>query len=205
MRIHQAPAEEAVAGEARKGYDMLVVGLEKVVGADGRFDPGIARIVEAFDGPLAIADARGPHLVNPLERRLNILTPVTGTEVSRRAVEIALSLARSTNGRVTALYVSNKPPAGRGLRLGRTFMAIRNEEAILREAAILADRYRTPIRTAVSSHIAPEEAILRRAERASYDLIVMGVTKRSGEELFFGNVASAILGKSKSSVLLVAS
>ena len=84
-------------------------------------------------------------------------------------------------------------------------MAIRNEEAILRDATVLAERFDMSIRTALSTHAAAEEAILRRLQRAPYDLVVLGVTRRPGEELFFGVVAAAVLERAKSSIVLVAS
>ena len=205
IRTQQAPIEEAVAGEAGRGHDLLLAGVENAVLAHGHFNAQIARTAEAFEGPLAIVDARGTHLQNPLAPSLDILVPVTGTEVSRRALEVALCLARSSDGRVTALYVSSNQPASRRPRFGRSLLATENEEAILREAATLADQYGTLIRTAISSRIAPEQAIIRRANSRRCGLVVMGVRKRPGQTLFFGNVAAAVLEKSKCSLLFVAS
>jgi Kef-type K+ transport system membrane component KefB/nucleotide-binding universal stress UspA family protein len=205
IRTRQAPIEDAVAGEAARGYDLLVAGVENAVLAHGHFNAEIARTAEAFEGPLAIADARGTHLENPFEPGLDILVPVTGTEVSRRALEIALCLARSSDGGVTALYVSGNPSARRRIGFGRSLLAMENEEAILREAVTLADQYGTLIRTAMSSRMAPAEAIIRRAHSRRYDLVVMGVRKRPGQTLFFGNVAAAVIEKSKRSLLFVAS
>ena len=50
----------------------------------------------------------------------------------------------------------------------------------------------------------PDEAILREAKRG-YDLIVLGVSRRPGDTLFFGNTAAAILDHSETSNLFVAS
>ena len=41
--------------------------------------------------------------------------------------------------------------------------------------------------------------------RRGYDLIVLGVSRRPGETLFFGNTATAVLDRSKVSNLFVAS
>src|SRR5205823_6360312 len=57
-RPQEAPVEEAVAREARKGYDLLVIGVEPVA-AEGAFDDKVARIAGEFKGPFAIAAARG--------------------------------------------------------------------------------------------------------------------------------------------------
>src|SRR5438270_4713966 len=97
--------EEAVAQEARKGYDLLFIGVEPVA-QEGAFDDKVARIAGEFKGPFGIAAARGSHRRPGTGRRaLDILVPVTGTPYSRRAAELALALARADNGSVTALYV----------------------------------------------------------------------------------------------------
>jgi len=52
--------------------------------------------------------------------------------------------------------------------------------------------------------MAPDQAILREASRG-YDLVVLGVSRRSGDMLFFGNTATAVLEWSPTSILFVAS
>ena len=39
--------------------------------------------------------------------------------------------------------------------------------------------------------MSPQDAILRELKSGRYDLVVMGVNRRPGEALFFGNVAGA--------------
>ena len=51
--------------------------------------------------------------------------------------------------------------------------------------------------------IAPDQAILREASRG-YDLVVLGVSRRPGDMLFFGNTA-AVLERSPTSIPFVAS
>jgi nucleotide-binding universal stress UspA family protein len=57
----------------------------------------------------------------------------------------------------------------------------------------------------VTSNLAPEDSILRYANRARYDLVVMGVSRRPGEHLYFGEVAETLLQKLEQSILLVSS
>jgi len=52
--------------------------------------------------------------------------------------------------------------------------------------------------------MARDQAILREASRG-YDLVVLGVSRRSGDMLFFGNTATAVLEWSPTSILFVAS
>ena len=205
------PMEEAIAGEAKKGYDMLLVGVEPAVVAQGEIDEKVARVSQAFQGPLAIAVARGPHREEPLaDTHLNILVPITGTEHSRRGAEVALALARASLGSVTVLYVARRrrPPRRHGMvpRFNTNWAGIgTNEEAILREAVRLGDRFGVPLRTAVRTHADPEEAILRQLRIGEHNLIVMGVSPRPGTTLFFGDAAAAVLKRSHRSILLVAS
>jgi nucleotide-binding universal stress UspA family protein len=53
-------------------------------------------------------------------------------------------------------------------------------------------------------NLAPAEAIIREAKRG-YDLVVLGVSRRPGETLFFGDTAASVLEHSDTSNLFVAS
>jgi Kef-type K+ transport system membrane component KefB/nucleotide-binding universal stress UspA family protein len=203
-RTGDEPAEETVASEARKGYDLLVIGIENVA-RKAEFHEDVNRIAAEFEGPLAIVAARGVHLERPLQSALNILVPVTGTEASRRAAEIGIAIAQAAGAPVTALYVST----GRSKRAARTLRnalrSRRQHEAILRDVVEMADRYNVDIRTDVKVDVAADDAILRQANANRNTVIVMGVNRRPGDTLFFGNVAAAILEKSRRSILFVSS
>ena len=69
----------------------------------------------------------------------------------------------------------------------------------------MADQYGVTMRTAIRANMTAEDAILRQARIGRYCLIVMGVTRRPGETLSFGNVAEAMLETSERSLLFVAS
>jgi nucleotide-binding universal stress UspA family protein len=134
----------------------------------------------------------------------HILVPVTGTEASRRAAEVAIVLGRACKIPVTALYVSIRKPsdAGRGRK---SFRTRRREQAILKEVVQLADRYDFTIKTAVATDAAPDKAIITATKRNGYDLMVMGVNRRTGDVLDFGDTAAAVLENADTSILLVAS
>jgi nucleotide-binding universal stress UspA family protein len=198
--------EAIVTKEARKGYDVLMIGVETTTATHGGFHEQVARMAAGFEGPLAVAVARGSHLQKPPQRRLNILVPVRGNKVSRRGAEVALALARAGAGAVTALYVMGTVGLGAAQRrLRRPTTSRRHEEAILKDIVELADRYDTPIRTALRLDIAPEDAILRQARLGRYDLVVMGVGRPAGETLYFGKIAAAVLENSQYSLLFVSS
>jgi nucleotide-binding universal stress UspA family protein len=197
------PSGEAVAKEAKKGYDLLFVGLENSHRPGGAFHDDINRVAAAFDRPLAIVVANGDHLKDPIKSPLRILVPVNGTDVSRRAAEVAIAVGRVSDAPITALYVSNLKS---GPRKRSGVLRTRSHEqamAILKDAVDLADRYRKDIRTRVRSDVAPDQAVL--AEAARHNLVIMGVNRRPGDELFFGETAAGIFENSPASVVFVAS
>jgi nucleotide-binding universal stress UspA family protein len=132
-----------------------------------------------------------------------ILIPVNGTEPSRRGAEVAITLARTTKAPVTVLYVAVRTVPKRGMR--RAIRSRRQEEAILKDTVAIADGYNMSVRTAVVSERTPDEAILGELERRNHNLVVIGVGRRPGEKLFFGDAATALLKRSERSLLFVAS
>jgi len=199
--VHEAPSPETIAEEAKKGYDLLVIGLEKTA-KGGEFDNSVTGIALGFEGPLAVSDVRGDLRDNP-DGKLNILIPVNGTEASRRGAEVAITMARATRAPVTVLYVAVRTTGKRGVR--RSLQTRRREEAILKDIVAIADGYNMSIRTAVQTDDAADGAILSEAKRRKNNLIVMGVGRRPGEKLFFGDTAASLLEDAECSLLFVAS
>jgi nucleotide-binding universal stress UspA family protein len=195
-KVEATVTPDAVAAEAEKGYGLLVVGVERTVARGNEFHADVAKLAAGFDGPLAIADARDGLLEDPLQSRLSVLVPVNGTEVSRRAAEVAVAVARTNRASLTALYVA---PRGAKKR------SRQSEEAILKDVTALAESYGLQIKTAVRADVAPDEAIVKELARRRSNLIVLGVAKRPGDKLFFGDTAAALLEKSDKSLLFVAS
>jgi Kef-type K+ transport system membrane component KefB/nucleotide-binding universal stress UspA family protein len=201
VRKSDASSEEAVAKEAKKGYDLLLVGVANTA-KNGAFHADVTRIATAFDGPLAITVGKGVHLRQPERSPLHILVPVNGTEVSRRAAEVALAIAHACSCPVAALYVVHS--AAGNPRQRRGFRARQQEQAIMKDFVEMADRYDVKAKTAVRADQAPDKAILAELKATEHDLIIMGVGRRPGDKLFFGDTATAVLEKSSASILFVA-
>jgi Kef-type K+ transport system membrane component KefB/nucleotide-binding universal stress UspA family protein len=199
--VHEAPSPEMIAEEAEKGYDLFVIGLEKTSHRGKEFHKSVTNLAKGFEGPIAISAARDDLLEKP-DGKLSILVPVNGTEPSRRAAEVAITLARATKAPITVLYVAVR---ANGKQERRSLRTRRHEEAILKDIVAIADGYNMSIRTAVLSHSAADEAILNEAKRRKHNLVVMGVGRRPGERLFFGDTAHALLEKSERSLLFLAS
>jgi K+:H+ antiporter len=194
--VEKRPKPEAVAEEAKKGYDLLIIGLDKTVARKNEFHDDITKLAAGFEGPLAVADARDVHRDEPLAGKLSIMVPVNGTDVSRRAAEVAIVLARASKATLTVLYVT---PGGKKKGSGQY------EEAILKDIVELGETYELTLRTAVRADVTPDEAITKETTRCKHNLVVMGVGRRPGEKLFFGDIAAALLEKSEHSLLFVAS
>jgi len=75
---------------------------------------------------------------------------------------------------------------------------------VLKDIGALGERFDVNVRSTTRVNMAPDEAILRESKRG-YDLIVLGVSRRPGDTLFFGNTAAAVLDRSETSNLFVAS
>src|SRR5262249_36482549 len=137
LRRTDVAGEDAIAEEARKGYDLLFVGIEKA-SKNGGFHPDLARIAAAFEGPLAVVVGSDTDLEQPERGQLRFLVPLNGRRVSRRAAGVAIAIARAWGCPVTALYVAN--PGGNGSRRRRKFRARLEEQAIIKDFVELADR-----------------------------------------------------------------
>jgi Kef-type K+ transport system membrane component KefB/nucleotide-binding universal stress UspA family protein len=196
-RVPTEPDASAINLEARKGFDLLMIGLAATNSPDGTFNEPVTKLAKQFEGPLTLLASNDPEHLPTLTSRLRILVPINGTPAARRAAEFAFAIARPTGARVTALYVSaGSAPARRGVTRVQ-------EEALLKDIAQLGERYDASLRTALQPRGSADSAILKNA--AGHNLIVMGVTQRPGDQLFFGNTASAILTGWKGAALFVAS
>jgi Kef-type K+ transport system membrane component KefB len=202
-RSQRALSAEAIALEAHRGYDLLMIGRECERARAGVFDEAVSRIAAAFHGPVAVALALGTHAKDASCANLDILVPITGSEVSRHGAEIAVALARATQRRLTVLHVAAPPTGGRPLAL--LGARRREQEAVLKAILKIADQNGVRVRSALKVHANPAQTILEQARRGKHNLIVMGVSRRPGATLSFGDVAAAVLEATDYSVLFVAS
>jgi Kef-type K+ transport system membrane component KefB/nucleotide-binding universal stress UspA family protein len=193
-RVLVDAASDVVKDEARKGYDLMFVGLDDSVEEDGNFSSRLTALASGFEGPLVVfANSGGAKL--QLSGRSRLLVPVNGSPQSRRAAELGFALARASGAKVQILFVSQTD--GRSRTRSR-------EEGVLKDMVQLGERYDVAVSTRISSRAAASGAILKEASRNTA-MIVMGVNARPGEELFFGNTVTEVLKEWKSPALMVAS
>ncbi|MGH8299054.1 MAG: cation:proton antiporter [Steroidobacteraceae bacterium] len=212
LRVEEPqPGADAIRSEDRKGYGLLLIGREPAARGP-RFHRAITQSAAGFSGPFAVVLARREHRSGKLRAPLNILVPVSGTSVSRRGAELAVALAQGSRGSVTALHIAGRTAPRRALRerLGALFG--RQDEVdedpsnnpITNEIVQLARAYAVNVRSAVRSHREAETAILREIGAGRHDLLVMGVSRRPGDPLNLGDVASVLLERAECSLVFLA-
>ena len=198
-RRHEIPFEEAVLAESQKGYGLMIVGIDPTVGPEGGFDERVSRLAHGFPGAFAVITARGSHEIDPA-KGLRILVPVTGSEVSRRGAEVALALGRAAEMPIAALSVIAPEQQRTRQRFG-TRASDATEAA--KEIRMLAEVMEQKVRVTQRVDISPVDAILREARLGNNDVILLGVSRRPGDRLSFGELAAALLESSDRSLIFL--
>jgi Kef-type K+ transport system membrane component KefB/nucleotide-binding universal stress UspA family protein len=207
-RTETADATDAVAEEASKGFDVLMIGLERMCDAHGVFSEDVNRIVTSFQGPVALVIARrdggdraaqGERAARPQRK---ILVPISGTEVSRRGIELAFALTSPNAASVTALDISRRNTARDGAP--QAAIRSRNEAAVLDDAKELGARHGFKVATAVHLDSAPEAAVLREGARIKADLLVIGAARRVGDALYLGETVAALMERWTGDLVILA-
>ena len=138
-----------------------------------------------------------------------ILVPVDGSDYSKRALEQALSIAKGTNGDLTAIYVleqvstlfvrSQKVLSDANEKQKSDASRVLNEsEVIAKEMGILKiDTF------LVEGNTSPAEGIVEFGEKGNFNLIAMG-SKGHGKlkQITIGSTSNKVLQQAKCSVLI---
>jgi Kef-type K+ transport system membrane component KefB/nucleotide-binding universal stress UspA family protein len=192
---------EQLLAEARRGYDLLVLGAsdEPTPGADTPlFGALVDRLVREAPCPVFVVSNRGtdPDAVGPLRR---IVLPVAGAAGERHALEVAMALASSSEAVVEAVNVVEQPRTG-----GASVEALQMADRIVRGVAAPAHAAGAPVRTHVRTADRPERGILAAATDLRADLIVLAPSLRPlTERAFFGHGVDHILANAPCPVLIV--
>jgi len=191
------PTAEAVGEEARRGYDLMIVGVQPVATGRGEFSAQVSKLAAVFEGSIAIVDTRGIHAKRPLGQTLNMLVPVTGSETSRRGAEVALTIAKSARASVATLSVISNDTRNQRQRR-------KEAGAVLEEIGKIAAYYQMPVETTVRADASAGHAIAHAIKRNGANVVAMGVSRRPGGELAFGSVAADLLKDSNASLVFIA-
>lgn len=191
---------ETLQREIARGYDIVFIGLDRPIDpASRRFDVRLQELVNAFEGPVAIA-MNGAGAAGPADVPLDILLPTSGTADSRLAAEIALALAHASKGTVSALHVF-EPQENTNVLRGRSR---RPGISLLVDAHRLGKRAGVPVKGLTATNTRPEVEIRRILRGGRFDLAVLGTSLRRGETKFLGPRTSTLLGNIRTPALVIA-
>lgn len=141
-----------------------------------------------------------------------ILFATDGSTASDHAAAMAVSLARTHNAHLTAVYVIDPYPylgIGEINPLGfQSYMAAAQELSVKAFSHITQlatqDGAVVPVETRLVENVAAHKGILQAAETEAADLIVVGSHGRSGlEKLILGSIAAKVVAHSTRPVLIV--
>jgi K+:H+ antiporter len=190
---------DALATEAGKGYSVAFVGLGRpITPAAHRFETQLDLLLASFDGPVAIV-LNGNAWIGGRKAN-NILVPTGGAAHARLATEVALALAKTTRGRVTALHVFD-PQEDTDLLRGRQRRGL--GVSVLRDVRRLGKRSDVPVDVQTATHPRPELAIRRVAASGRFDLVVLGASLRVGDKKFLGPRSASLVQALKTPLLLI--
>jgi len=196
MRKHDVAPDEAIATEASRGYDLLIVGIEDVAARTG-FHDRISTLVRNFEGSIAIAVARGAHKEKASAPIRKVLAPVTGNENARRGAEVAITLAQAARAQASTLSIVSRSVKNRQ-------QARRETLAVTEEIKKIANYLQAKIKSDIRTDDDAADAILKAIKRERADLVAVGVSRRPGERLSFGAVADGLLKEADCSLLFIA-
>src|SRR5262249_29188507 len=103
--------------------------------------------------------------------------------------------------RITARPAVPRGAGAAGARLGA---ARRDAAEVVKEIKAIAEFNEVPLKSAVRTDISAEDAILRQARQGRHDLIVLGVSRRPGRALSFGELPTALLESADRSLMFIA-
>lgn len=199
-RQGETTLRQAVEDEARKGFDLMMIGVEHVLNAGGGFSPTVQDLAAGFQGPLALVRAARPADALPA-RDGRLLVPVSGRGVSRRGAEVAIAIARASRARLHLLYVSTT--GGDDSSHGRSDSERARARQVLADAKAAAARYDLDVTAATRGDMEPGAAILAEATAVGADLVVLGVDRLQGEALDFGAIVATVFAGVSAPVMLV--
>lgn len=193
----------AIADEASLGYDLLVVGASEADSDEsGVFSTVVDRMMAKAKVPVVIvrtpADA-------PSELPQRLLVPVS-TELSTRAAEeLAYAVARTTEGRVVALHVVNRP-SGQGVMMETAMVSEAKRAAgeLVAEAADLGAKLGVMVEPII--RVAPNavDEILDMARSGNFDVLVLGASARPlTDRPFLGHGTSYVIEHASIPVVIV--
>lgn len=212
MKIEAGPSKaEAILSEARKGYDLIVLGASEGKRSGGALFSLLAdRVIQ--EAPCAtlivkthLPNSQGETCSIPPQAIRHILVPTIGSESSKQAVEVASTVAAQTGALVTLVHVINLPRVEYVLYQQRSPAPVKEiAQQIVEYHTQVAHNFGANVQSRILEGSSPEQAILNFAQKEAVDLIVLSSNIRMiTGRLFFGHRVDALLNQDICPVALV--
>lgn len=208
---------EAILDEARKGYDLLILGASDSGATEELFNPMVDYLVRLAPCPTLIVKGRMSEYHWPPKR---ILVPTNGSAAARQAADVAFALAAGDGagggngngageGAVARVRILNVVlEEGRRYRVdaggSELRRALGTAQALVDELSIRGELQGVETEPEVRTGPGVEAVLLQVAEEEAVDLIVLGTDLRAGSDrLFLGPRVGAVLKHAPCPVVVV--
>ncbi|MCI0183503.1 cation:proton antiporter [Sulfoacidibacillus ferrooxidans] len=187
---------KAILEEAKKDYDLLILGASARPSLTGLFGQVVDNIVQSAPCPTWVW--RIPQQMTAIGDPQRILLPTTGVLGDRRVAELALAIARDTGATLIVLHVVNAYPLTDPFGVSvsdQIHWETAHAEAAMQFMEGLAQGVTVPIeRKVMYSRGNAGDAITKFAIEQHCDMILLHAEQRfSGGELYCGNTVEQVL------------
>jgi len=201
--VSDNPAD-AILDEARKNYDLLVLGAtEQVTASRVMFNPIIDYLVRMSPCPSMIVKSAP---VDKDWQPKRVLVPTNGSKAARNAAEMAFMVGRALeNCEVIAMNVSSNERARLGIELqdNRDFDRKKIAHEIVAELKKSGEAFGVSTEALVVHGESPEQAITLVAEENNIDLIMVGTSVRpASSRLYMGPRVENIIQHARCPVVI---
>lgn len=197
-----APSE-LILDEASRGYDLMVLGASQDSNSRVLFNPMVDYLLRVSPCPTMVVRSSGD-----LDdwRPGHVLVPTNGSFSGKRAAEVGIAVASSSDDRVSILNVVVRTQHGNPLDAdGELFQRqLGNARHMVDELKTLATKHNVNADADVRVGRDPESVILEMARKESSDLIILGTNLRIGtQRLFLGPRVERILNNAPCPVIVI--
>ncbi|HEY9906311.1 MAG TPA: cation:proton antiporter [Thermosynechococcaceae cyanobacterium] len=191
---------EIILKEAKRGYDLIVLGASEQQTRGSLFNLLVDRVVQESPCATMVVKSglpipKGEFCPISAQAIRHILVPTVGSEYSKNAVEVASTIAAETGAIVTLIHVINLPQVEYVLYDQQTLEPVREiAQRLVEHQAEIGRMLGAKVEYQILEGASPERAILNFAKTDKVDLIVLGSNIRMVTgRVFFGHRVDAIL------------
>ncbi|MBW4538756.1 MAG: cation:proton antiporter [Myxacorys chilensis ATA2-1-KO14] len=201
---------EVILNEARKGYDLIVMGASEQKQRRGIvFNMLVDQVVQ--EAPCAtlvvkshLTAAQGEIYQIQLQTIRHILVPTAGSEYSRNAIELASTIAAQTGALVSLIHVVTPSQSDYALYDQPLEPARDIAYQVVKNQAQIGELLGAKVMFKILEGKSPERTVLEYAQAEEVDLIVLGTNIRiMTGRVFFGHRVDTILNNAECPVALL--